>query len=108
MKVLIYAPTILTYRYLFLVEYRMSKPGTLCSDQDLDEVTSAAQCKDAGEQLELKWIRATNHLNDFPACFHDGRNEVYFNTNPIAVRTKLAWTYAAICIIPYGKIYNIK
>ena len=90
--------------------YRKDKRGTLCSDQDLDEITTDTQCNDAGELLGLKWKGTWDGPNDFPGCIHaeDGRNEVYFNTNSKPARTNLTEKYAAICIIPYGKMNNIK
>ena len=90
--------------------YRKIIGGTLCSEQNLDEITSATKCKEAGEQLNLKWKDEWDGPNDFPGCIHaeDGRNEVYFNTNTKPARTNLKKTYAAICSIPYGKKNNIK
>ena len=84
--------------------------GTLCSTQNLDEITSATQCKDAGEQLGLKWNGTWDGPNDFPGCIYaeDGRNKVYFNTNAKPRRTNLKKTYAAICIVPLGKMNDLK
>ena len=98
------------FYYLLLAEYRKIKIATLCGDQDLDEIKSADQCKDAGEQLGLKWNGTYDGPNDFPGCIHaeDGRNKVYFNTNAKPGFTNLKKTYAAICIVPFGKMNSLK
>ena len=89
------------------MKYRKIKRATLCSDLNLDEIKTAAQCRDAGEQLGLIWqgiLEGFDGKDDFPGCIQleDGRNYVYFNINPKAGSANLMKAYAAICIIPYG------
>ena len=77
----------------------MIRNGTLCETEGLLEITSAAECKTAAQNLGLQWAAAWNGPNNFPGCLlaKDGRNKVYFNLSPNPGRTRLNPKYAAIC-----------
>ena len=95
--------------YYYFISVRI-EPGTLCTDQYLQEIEYEAQCKQAAKLLGLKWKGAVDGYNYFPGCFReeDGGNLVYFNTNPNAERIFLSSKYAGICNLGPGKMNNKK
>ena len=71
--------------------------GTLCSAKSLNEIKSADDCKAAATELGLLWTQSYRSKGDFPACFHDRSNNVWFNTHQNPGRTNLEKRHAAIC-----------
>ena len=78
--------------------YEKMPVGSMCTDIKL-EITSAIECKSAGELLGLRWASTWGGGGDFPACIYadDGRKTVYFNTSPSPGRTNVNPRYSAIC-----------
>ena len=93
--------------YYHFISVRIA-PGTLCTDQYLQEIEYEAQCKQAAKQLGLQWKGTVDGDNDFPGCFRteDGGNLVSFNTNRNAGRIELSSKYAGICNLGPGKMNN--
>ena len=85
---------------LCLELFEKTRVGTLCRDE-VHEITSEGQCKQAGELLGLQWSLSWNGPNDFPACLYaeDGRNMVYFNLSPNPERINVNPKYSAICMV---------
>ena len=71
--------------------------GELCPSGDL--ITTADDCKAAGEFLQLKWAGTWNGDGDYQNCIfaNDDRSAVLFNLSPNPSQTANKPNYAPIC-----------
>ena len=63
----------------------------------LNGINSEDECEIAAQKLGLQFEEMFDRINDFPACFVDRNNKVFFNINENPKRENVSEEYAAIC-----------
>ena len=76
--------------------YRKIQENNICNAMLSNEINAEDECEMAAQKLGLQF-QGFDMLDNFPACFADRENKVFFNINKNPKRDNLSEGYATIC-----------